>query len=132
MTKIVFLGAGSTVFAKSVLGDCLTVNCLRDAHIALVDIDADRLDVSRVMIENINRTLGAKATISAHLAGDARVALANATFVVNAIQVGGYEPATVIDFEIPKNYDLQQTIGDTLGIGGIFRGLRTIHLMLEY
>lgn len=132
MTKIVFLGAGSTVFAKNVLGDCLTVDCLRDAQIALVDIDAERLRVSQVMIENISHTLGAKATITSHLAEDARAALAGATFVVNAIQVGGYEPATVIDFEIPKKYGLRQTIGDTLGIGGIFRGLRTIPVMLDY
>ncbi|MCC6698060.1 MAG: alpha-glucosidase/alpha-galactosidase [Candidatus Hydrogenedentes bacterium] len=132
MTKIVFLGAGSTVFAKNVLGDCLTVGSLRDAQIALVDIDAERLRVSQVMMENINHTLGAKATIASHLAEDARTALAGATFVVNAIQVGGFEPATVIDFEIPKKYGLRQTIGDTLGIGGIFRGLRTIPVMLDY
>ncbi|HUW62075.1 MAG TPA: alpha-glucosidase/alpha-galactosidase [Candidatus Bathyarchaeia archaeon] len=132
MPKIAFLGAGSTVFAKNVLGDCLNVPALRDAQIALVDIDGDRLRVSDVMLQNINRTLGASARISAHLAGDAQNALRGADYVVNAIQVGGYEPATVIDFETPKKYGLRQTIGDTLGIGGIFRALRTIPVMLEY
>jgi alpha-galactosidase len=132
MPKIVFLGAGSTVFAKNVLGDCLNVPSLRDARIALVDIDADRLRVSEVMLQNINRTLGASAVIGAHLADDAENALRGADYVVNAIQVGGYEPATVIDFEIPKKYGLRQTIGDTLGIGGIFRALRTIPVMIEY
>lgn len=132
MTKIAFLGAGSTVFARSVLGDCLHVEALRDAQIALIDIDPDRLRVSEVMLKNINRTLGASATIEAFLAQDAAKALAGADFVVNAIQVGGYEPSTVIDFEIPKKYGLRQTIGDTLGIGGIFRALRTIPVMLDY
>ncbi len=132
MTKIAFLGAGSTVFAKSVLGDCLHVECLKDAQISLVDIDPDRLHVSEVMLNNINRTLGSRVTITAHLAEDAREALRGADFVVNAIQVGGYEPATVIDFEVPKKYGLRQTIGDTLGIGGIFRALRTIPVMLDY
>jgi len=132
MPKIVFLGTGSTVFAKNVLGDCLNVPCLRDSEIALVDIDADRLHVSEVMLENINRTLGASARISSHLADDAETALQGADYVVNAIQVGGYEPSTVIDFEIPKKYGLRQTIGDTLGIGGIFRALRTVPVMLDY
>ncbi len=132
MAKICFLGAGSTVFAKAVLGDCLHVDCLKDAHIALVDIDPDRLHVSEVMLKNINRTLGAHATVDAYPATDAREALAGANYIVNAIQVGGYEPSTVIDFEIPKKYGLRQTIADTLGIGGIFRALRTIPVMLDY
>lgn len=132
MAKICFLGAGSTIFAKNVLGDCLHVDCLKDMQIALLDIDADRLRVSEVMMKNINRTLGAKATIETYLASDARKALAGADYVVNAIQVGGYEPSTVIDFEIPKKYGLRQTIADTLGIGGIFRALRTIPVMLDY
>ena len=132
MAKICFLGAGSTVFAKNVLGDCLHVDCLRDAHVTLVDIDPDRLNVSKVMMENISRTMGAKATYEGFLAEDARAALDGADYVVNAIQVGGYEPGTVIDFEVPKKYGLRQTIADTLGIGGIFRALRTIPVMLEY
>jgi alpha-galactosidase len=132
MPKIAFLGAGSTIFAKNVLGDCLHVDSLKDAQISLIDIDADRLEVSRKMLVNINRTLGANATIEAHLAGDAAEGLAGCDYVVNAIQVGGYEPSTVIDFEIPKKYGLRQTIADTLGIGGIFRALRTIPVMLDY
>lgn len=132
MAKICFLGAGSTVFAKNVLGDCLHVPCLKDAHITLLDLDADRLNVSKVMLENINRTMGANARIESFMAEDARQALEGANYVVNAIQVGGYEPSTVIDFEIPKKYGLRQTIADTLGIGGIFRALRTIPVMLGY
>lgn len=132
MTKIAFLGAGSTIFAKNVLGDCLHVECLRDAEISLVDIDPERLHVSKVMLENINRTLGAHATVGAYLASEAGEALRGADLVVNAIQVGGYQPSTVIDFEIPKRFGLRQTIGDTLGIGGIFRALRTIPVLLDY
>ncbi|MCD6302497.1 MAG: alpha-glucosidase/alpha-galactosidase [Anaerolineae bacterium] len=132
MAKICFLGAGSTVFAKNVLGDCLHVPALRDAEISLLDIDADRLHVSETMLKNVNRTLGAQADIHAYLAEDAAEALQGAEYVINAIQVGGYEPATVTDFEIPKKYGLRQTIGDTLGIGGIFRALRTIPVMLDY
>ena len=132
MVKICFLGAGSTVFAKNVLGDCLHVDCLKDMQVALVDIDAERLRVSDLMLKNINRTLGTNATVESYMAKDARAALAGADYVVNAIQVGGYEPGTVIDFEIPKKYGLKQTIADTLGIGGIFRGLRTIPVMIDY
>ncbi|MGC8833983.1 MAG: alpha-glucosidase/alpha-galactosidase [Armatimonadota bacterium] len=130
MVKIVFIGAGSTVFAKNVLGDCLLVPSLADAHISLVDIDPERLRDSEMMMHNLNRNLGGKATIEATL--DRRTALKGADFVINAIQVGGYEPSTVIDFEVPKKYGLRQTIGDTLGIGGIFRALRTIPVMLEF
>jgi alpha-galactosidase len=132
MAKICFLGAGSTIFAKNVLGDCLHAESLRDAHVTLVDIDPDRLEVSRKMMENINRTEEANATFEPFMAEDAREALTGCDYVVNAIQVGGYEPATVIDFEVPKKYGLRQTIADTIGIGGIFRGLRTIPVMLEY
>ncbi|MEA3364681.1 MAG: alpha-glucosidase/alpha-galactosidase [Candidatus Hydrogenedentes bacterium] len=132
MAKICFLGAGSTVFAKNVLGDCLHEESLQDAQVTLVDIDPDRLNVSEVMMKNINKTLGTHATYESFHAEDAEKALEGADYIVNAIQVGGYEPATVIDFEIPKKYGLRQTIGDTLGIGGIFRGLRTIPVMLDY
>ncbi len=132
MPTICFLGAGSTVFAKNVLGDCLLVDSMKGSRITLVDIDPDRLEVSRKAIENINTSVNGRATVEAYLAGDAVTALKGADFVVNAIQVGGYEPSTVIDFEIPKKYGLRQTIGDTLGIGGIFRGLRTIPVMLQY
>ncbi len=132
MAKIAFLGAGSTVFAKNVLGDCLCVDALRDAEIALIDIDPQRLEESENLIHQLNDSLGAEARIGAYLADDAERALEDADYVVNAIQVGGYEPSTVIDFEIPKKYGLRQTIGDTLGIGGIFRALRTIPVMLDY
>jgi alpha-galactosidase len=132
MPKVCFLGAGSTIFARSVLGDCLHVPALKDVDISLVDIDPDRLHVSEVMVNNLNRTLGTHATVNAYLPRDAERALVDADMVVNAIQVGGYKPSTVIDFEIPKKYGLRQTIGDTLGIGGIFRALRTIPVMLDY
>ncbi len=132
MSKIAFLGAGSTVFAKNVLGDCLCVESLKDAQIVLLDIDPGRLNDSVQMVRNLNRSLGARASVEGCLAAEARQGLAGADYVVNAIQVGGYEPCTVTDFEIPKKYGLRQTIGDTLGIGGIFRGLRTIPVMLDY
>ena len=131
MIKITFIGAGSTVFAKNVLGDCMLTPSLQNAHIALYDIDLKRLKESHKMLENINKNCNeSRATIISYT--DAREALTDATFVINAIQVGGYEPCTVTDFEIPKKYGLRQTIADTLGIGGIFRGLRTIPVLLDY
>ena len=134
MPKITFMGAGSTVFAKSVLGDSMLAEALQDSHIALYEIDRDRLDDSKMMLDNLNRNINAgRARITAHLGVEARRdALSGADYVVNAIQVGGYEPSTVIDFEVPKKYGLRQTIGDTLGIGGIFRSLRTIPVMLDF
>lgn len=134
MAKITFLGAGSTVFAKTVLGDCLLTDALRDAHIALYDIDGQRLRESQAMVEMLNRNINAgRARITAHLGvKNRRAALRGAAYVINAIQVGGYEPSTVIDFEIPKKYGLRQTIADTLGIGGIFRALRTIPVMFNF
>jgi alpha-galactosidase len=134
VVKIAFMGAGSTIFAKNVLGDCMLSDPLRDAHIALYDIDGSRLNESKMMLDILNRnTNEERATITAHLGiEDRREALEGADYVVNAIQVGGYEPATVIDFEIPKKYGLRQTIGDTLGIGGIFRALRTIPVCLDF
>jgi len=133
MTKITFLGAGSTVFAKNILGDCMRAPSLQDAHLALYDIDAARLAESKTMLETLNTSINqGKAQISAHLGvEERRAALDGASYVVNAIQVGGYEPCTVLDFEIPKKYGLRQTIGDTIGVGGIFRGLRTAHVMLD-
>jgi alpha-galactosidase len=134
MPKITFLGAGSTVFAKNVLGDCLLTDSLRDAHIALYDIDGTRLRESQQMLETLNaNTNQGRARITAHLGvANRRAALRGANYAVNAIQVGGYKPSTVIDFEIPKRYGLRQTIGDTLGIGGIFRALRTIPVMFDF
>ena len=134
MPKISFMGAGSTVFAKSVLGDVMCSEPLRDAHIALYDIDATRLEESRMMLETLNTNINAgRATITAHCGVDQRkAALSGADYVVNAVQVGGYEPCTVIDFEVPKKYGLRQTIADTLGIGGIFRTLRTAPVLLDF
>lgn len=134
MVKITFLGAGSTVFARNVLGDCMCTPCLQDADIALYDIDAKRLEESEVILKAINKNINSsRAKISTYLGEDQRKdALRNADFVVNAIQVGGYDPCTIIDFEIPKKYGLRQTIADTLGIGGIMRGLRTIPVMLDF
>ncbi len=131
MTKITFIGAGSTVFAKNVLGDVMLTEALRDSEIALYDIDADRLDESYIMLSALNHNINSDAAvIKKYLGVEHRCeALAGARFVVNAIQVGGYEPCTVTDFEIPKKYGLRQTIGDTLGIGGIFRALRTIPVL---
>ncbi|MCL4705457.1 alpha-glucosidase/alpha-galactosidase [bacterium] len=134
MAKITFMGAGSTVFAKNILGDCMFSAPLCEAHIALYDIDGERLAESKLMLENLNRSINQqRAHITAHLGVENRKeALQNAKHVVNAIQVGGYEPGTVIDFEIPKKYGLRQTIADTLGIGGIFRALRTIPVCLDF
>jgi len=132
MPKICFLGAGSTVFVRNVLGDCMRADALRGSTVSLVDIDPDRLRDSRLVVERLNASLKAGFNIEAWLAEDAEAALKGADYVINAIQVGGYEPATVRDFEIPKKFGLRQTIGDTLGIGGIFRALRTIPVLLGY
>jgi len=133
MAKITFLGAGSTIFARNVLGDCMASAVLSDSEIALYDIDGKRLKESEAILRAINKGLGSKAKISAFLGVENRKdALRNADFVVNAIQVGLYDPCTIIDFEVPKKYGLRQTIGDTLGIGGIMRGLRTIPVMADF
>ena len=133
--KITFMGAGSTVFAKNVLGDTLLTPALNEGlEIALYDIDKDRLDESYLVITALNNKFnGGKAKIDRYCGVENRkAALKGAKFVVDAIQVGLYDPCTIIDFEIPKKYGLRQTIGDTLGIGGIFRGLRTIHVLKDF
>ena len=133
--KITFMGAGSSVFAKNVLGDVLLTPALReDLEIALYDIDAVRLDESYIMIDALNKKYNeGKAKVGKYLGvSERRDALRDARFVVNAIQVGLYDPCTIIDFEIPKKYGLRQTIADTLGIGGIMRGMRTIHVLKEF
>ncbi len=134
MVKITFMGAGSTIFARNVLGDCMASPVLCDSEIALYDIDAERLKDSEIIINAINENTNQKrAHITSYLGiENRRAALKDAAFVVNAIQVGGYDPCTIIDFEIPKKYGLRQTIADTLGIGGIMRGLRTIPVMEEF
>jgi alpha-galactosidase len=130
MSKITFLGAGSTVFAKNVLGDCLLTPALQGYEIALFDIDHQRLQDSANMLNNIKKTSGSTSIIKSYT--NRKEALSGAKFVVNAIQVGGYDPCTITDFEIPKKYGLRQTIADTVGIGGIFRNLRTIPVMLDF
>ena len=130
MPKITFMGAGSTVFARNVLGDCMASPVLADSKISLYDIDGKRLQESETILRAINKGLGGKATIKTYLGVENRKeALRGSDFVVNAIQVGLYEPCSVTDFDIPNKYGLRQTIGDTLGIGGIMRGLRTIPVM---
>lgn len=134
MPKITFLGAGSTIFAKNVLGDSMLTEALRDSEIALYDIDATRLRESKTMLDTLNANINQnRAKITAHLGpANRRKALKGANYAVNAIQVGGYDPCTITDFEIPKKYGLRQTIADTLGIGGIFRALRTLPVMLDF
>lgn len=134
MAKITFMGAGSTVFARNVLGDCMCSEALCDSEIALYDIDAKRLEDSDIILNAINKNVNeGHARIKTYLGAENRKeALRGADFVVNAIQVGGYDPCTITDFEIPKKYGLRQTIADSLGIGGIMRGLRTIPVMKEF
>ncbi len=131
MSKITFMGAGSSVFAKNVLGDVMLSPVLHDFEIALYDIDPERLEDSYIMVCALNRNINeGRATVSKYLGVEnRRDALRGADFVINAIQVGLYEPCTVTDFEVPKKYGLRQTIADTLGIGGIFRALRTIPVL---
>ena len=133
MNKITFMGAGSTIFVRNVLGDCMTSEMLRDWEYALYDIDGVRLEESYEMISAMNEVMGGRATIKRYLGVENRKeALRGATFVINAIQVGFYDPCTIIDFEVPKKYGLRQTIGDTLGIGGIMRALRTIPVLEDF
>jgi alpha-galactosidase len=126
--KIAFIGAGSVEFTKNLLGDILSFEELSDAHICLHDIDAGRLQTAEAIARWANEKLGASCRIEACL--ERRAALGGADYVINMIQVGGHA-ATLVDFEIPKRYGLRQTIGDTIGVGGVFRGLRTIPVMLD-
>ncbi|MGM9814209.1 MAG: alpha-glucosidase/alpha-galactosidase [Candidatus Enteromonas sp.] len=130
MFRITFLGAGSTIFAKNILGDCILTPELGEFEIALHDIDPERLEDSYQMLCNINEHHHGKATILKFL--DRKESLRGAKYIVNAVQIGGYKPCTVWDFEIPKKYGLTQTIGDTLGVAGIFRALRTIKVMEDF
>lgn len=131
--KITFMGAGSTVFARNVIGDCMCSEVLRDSVFALYDIDGERLNESKTIIEAMQKTMGGYGKVECYLGVENRKdALRGANFVVNAIQVGLYDPCTIIDFEVPKKYGLRQTIADTLGIGGIMRALRTIPVMDDF
>ena len=129
MTKITFIGAGSTVFAKNLLGDILSFPELANSTISLMDIDPVRLKTTEIVAHKMAEFFGAKPKIEATL--DRRAALDGADYAISMFQVGGYKPSTVIDFEIPKKYGIRQTIADTLGIGGIMRGLRTIPVFLD-
>jgi alpha-galactosidase len=129
MAKITFIGAGSTVFAKNLMGDILSYPELANSTITLHDIDPERLRTSEIVAHKVAQALNAKPKIEATL--DRKAALDGADYAISMIQVGGYKPATVVDFEIPKKYGLRQTIADTLGIGGIMRGLRTIPVLLD-
>jgi alpha-galactosidase len=130
VAKVAFIGAGSTVFAQNLTGDILSSPALRDTtELALMDIDPERLRTSETVASRVVTALGSKATVTATT--DRRAALDGADYVVTMMQVGGYRPATVTDFEVPKRYGLRQTIADTLGIGGIMRGLRTMPVLLD-
>lgn len=129
MAKITLVGAGSTVFAKNLLGDILSIPALADSEICLFDIDPDRLRTSEIVAGKTAAAVGALPTVTATL--DRREALVGADHVITMFQIGGYEPSTVVDFEVPKEFGLRQTIADTLGIGGIMRGLRTVPVLLD-
>ena len=132
--KITILGAGSTVFTKAVTGDIMLTEALRDCEIALYDIDGQRLEDSKLIVNKLNEKYNqSRAAVRTYLGvGQRKDALRGADFVINTVQIGLYDPCTIIDFEVPKKYGLRQTIGDTLGIGGIFRGLRTIHVLKDF
>ena len=125
--KIAFVGAGSVTFTKNLLGDILAFPELAESEIALHDIDEERLETARVLAQSVGEALGARPRVTASL--DRRAALEGADYVINSVQVGGHA-ATVRDYEIPARYGVRQTIGDTLGIGGIVRTLRTAPVML--
>jgi len=129
MTKIAMLGAGSTVFAKNLLTDILSYPEFAKSTITLHDIDSTRLETTLNVARRVAESYGVFPVIEVHL--DRRAALDGADYAIGMFQVGGYDPATITDFEIPKRFGLRQTIADTLGIGGIMRGLRTIPVYLE-
>ncbi|WP_170401774.1 alpha-glucosidase/alpha-galactosidase [Ruegeria arenilitoris] len=129
MTKITFIGAGSTIFMQNIVGDALLTPALANSHFALMDIDPERLAESEAVAKAMIRSVGTGATVTTHT--DRRAALDGADFVITAFQVGGYDPCTITDFEIPKQYGLRQTIADTLGVGGIMRGLRTVPVLWD-
>src|SRR5246127_3838924 len=127
--KITFIGAGSTVFAKNLLVDILSFPELADSQICLFDIDNERLRTSEIVARRVAQQL--KVSPEIEITTDRGHAFDGATYAINMIQVGGYRPCTVTDFEIPKRYGLRQTIADTLGIGGIMRALRTIPVLID-
>ena len=129
MTKLTIIGAGSTVFTKNIFTDLMFIDAFKTMDIALVDIDEKRLNMTFELLKVIAEKLGAKPNIKSYT--NRKEALLGSDFVQSTIQVGGYRPSTVIDFEIPNQFGLKQTIADTLGIGGIMRGLRTIPVLID-
>ena len=129
MIKLTIIGAGSAVFTKNIVADLLHNPLFKNMHISLMDIDEKRLKLSKELIDIVSLKLNAKPTITLH--SNIKQSLQNSDFVQTTFQVGGYKPSTKIDFDIPKEYGLEQTIGDTLCIGGIMRGLRTIPVLLD-
>ena len=129
MIKLTIIGAGSAVFTKNIVTDLLSIEKFKNMEIALQDIDPVRLKASHELLNVISKKLNASPKITSHT--DRKESLVGANFVQTTIQVGGYKPSTVIDFEIPSQYGLKQTIADTLGIGGIMRALRTIPVLLD-
>ena len=129
MIKLTIIGAGSAVFTKNIVTDLLLNPLFKKMHISLMDIDEKRLKIAKELIEVVAYKLNAKPKITTHT--NRLESLKNSDFIQTTIQVGGYKPSTKIDFDIPNEYGLKQTIGDTLGIGGIMRGLRTIPVLLD-
>ena len=129
MTKITIIGAGSTVFMRNIVTDILLEPIFSQCQIALQDIDEKRLKTSQLVVKKITDKLGVSPEVTATTSREE--ALTGANFVILMIQVGGYKPSTIIDFDIPQKYGLQQTIADTLGIGGIMRGLRTVPVLVD-
>jgi len=129
MAIITFIGAGSSIFVKNIVGDCMMAPSLKNSCYRLMDIDEKRLAQSKKLLDSLNETLGSHARIEAYT--DRRKALKDADYVINAIAVGEYDPFIKSDFEIPEKYGLEQTVADTLGIGGLFRALRTVPVMLS-
>ena len=129
MTKLTIIGAGSAVFTKNIFTDLMFIDEFKKMDIALVDIDEKRLKISHELLDVIAKKLNASPNIKSYT--DRREALVGSDFIQSTIQVGGYKPSTVIDFDIPKQFGLRQTIADTLGIGGIMRGLRTIPVLVD-
>ena len=129
MIKLAIIGAGSTVFTKNIVVDLLLIDAFKSIEIALMDIDKNRLEKTYEVLDIISKKMEASPKFTLHT--NRKEALINADFVQTTIQVGGYKPSTVIDFEIPKKYGLNQTIADTIGVGGVMRSLRTIPVLLE-
>ena len=127
MTRVAFIGAGSVSFTRELLSDLFGYGDLGGLEIALHDIDPERLATAEAVARRLDADKAAGATITTH--AERRAALDGAGFAINMVQVGMHA-ATVADFEIPARHGLRQTIGDTLGVGGIFRALRTIPVML--